>query len=256
MLAVRERLPGDRERVAEHALAAQREGRGGGLVRTPAQHDELVPAEPADGVLLPGLRGKPAGDRADQLVPGVVAQAVVDRLEPVDVQEEHRHRPVPGTLQFGVDEVLQVPPVGQVGQVVHPGPAGAGAHGLDPGADVGVRDDQPAGVVDPRGLHVHPLADPARGQRAVDRDRGTALDGQLPQRGQQPAGALVVTDGEHRLDVVVADAERHTRPVPQLVDPGGVDLQDRAVRVEQHGRGRQGIQHRTQLDRGPRGDPR
>ena len=52
--------------------------------------DELVAAEPRDGVGFAHRRGEPLRDRLQQLVAGVVAQRVVDALEMVEVEEEAR----------------------------------------------------------------------------------------------------------------------------------------------------------------------
>ena len=59
-----------------------------------------------------------AGQLAQQLVADLVAEGVVDVLEPVDVEEEHGDRRPVGPLQLGVDELVQVRPVGQLGEVV------------------------------------------------------------------------------------------------------------------------------------------
>ena len=54
-----------------------------------AQDRELVAAEAGDG-LVPAQRvPQPLGDREDQLVAGRVAEAVVDHLEAVEVEEQH-----------------------------------------------------------------------------------------------------------------------------------------------------------------------
>ena len=61
-----------------------------------AVHDdrELLAAEPADHVLRPDDRAQALGEEAQQLVADGVAVDVVDVLEVVDVQHEHRQRPV------------------------------------------------------------------------------------------------------------------------------------------------------------------
>ena len=51
---------------------------------------ELVAADPGHGVRLPDVSLNLAGDLFQQLVPGLVAQRVVDLLEPVEVQEQDR----------------------------------------------------------------------------------------------------------------------------------------------------------------------
>ena len=54
------------------------------------QHGELVAAEPGDGVLGPHRAGQPVGGDLEQPVAGVVAQGVVDLLEPVQVEQAER----------------------------------------------------------------------------------------------------------------------------------------------------------------------
>ena len=56
------------------------------------QHDELVPPETGGGVACPDRQLQALGDRPQELVPGGVTVCVVDRLEAVEVQEQHCHR--------------------------------------------------------------------------------------------------------------------------------------------------------------------
>ena len=55
-----------------------------------AQHHELVAAEAGDGVARPHERAQALGRLDEQLVADLVAQAVVDDLEAVEVEEQHR----------------------------------------------------------------------------------------------------------------------------------------------------------------------
>ena len=57
------------------------------------QDRELVAAQPRDDVVVPQRAAQPFGDLLEQLVAAVVAERVVDVLEPVDVQE---HEPDAG----------------------------------------------------------------------------------------------------------------------------------------------------------------
>jgi hypothetical protein len=72
-------------------------GRAGHLVE---QHGELIATEARHRVTLSDNADQPGGDRAQDVVTDPVAEAVVDELEPVDVEEQHRlHRagvPAPG----------------------------------------------------------------------------------------------------------------------------------------------------------------
>ena len=52
------------------------------------QHGELVTAKASEGVPFPYAAGQPLRDVAEELVSGVVAEAVVDHLEVVQVHEE------------------------------------------------------------------------------------------------------------------------------------------------------------------------
>ncbi len=85
------------DRVGRAALAfghlgtqvfAQRQRAGGIGLRH--QHGELVAGEAGDDVGAAYAFAKRLGDLADQVVAGLVAERVVDRLEPVDVDDHHR----------------------------------------------------------------------------------------------------------------------------------------------------------------------
>ena len=84
------------------------------------QHGELVAAEPGHGVAGPHAGVQALGHLDEQPVPGGVAEAVVDLLEAVQVEEQHRHRGrlALGPLEGVVDPVLEQGPVGQRGQRV------------------------------------------------------------------------------------------------------------------------------------------
>ena len=74
------------ERVVD---ALGQRGRTGVVVGRGGNDRELVAAEPGDHVVLPNARREALRDHREQLVAGGVAQAVVDRLEVVEVDEEH-----------------------------------------------------------------------------------------------------------------------------------------------------------------------
>ncbi len=86
---------------------------------------ELVATEPGDGVGAAADRPQPAGDLHQQLIADGVAEAVVDGLEPVEVEHEHRGH-VTAELGVGhglVDALGQEGAVGEVGQRVVEGEA-------------------------------------------------------------------------------------------------------------------------------------
>jgi hypothetical protein len=91
----------DRQR-GHHRLAAQLDGAADGPQHPFGQagclgrsrhrvrdQDELVPAEPAHDVGVPGRQGQASSDLDEQLVPGRVPQRVVDLLEVIHVAEQH-----------------------------------------------------------------------------------------------------------------------------------------------------------------------
>ena len=96
-------------------------GGGPGVAQAVEQHHELVAAQPRGRRIGPAGQGvaQPAGHGDQQLVARVVAQAVVDQLEVVQVDEQHRVRTLRG------DHAVQPRPepaaVGQAGQRVVPG---------------------------------------------------------------------------------------------------------------------------------------
>ena len=96
----------------------------GELVGQSRQQDgEFVAPHPGHRVLPADRVDQALADLSDQVVAGGVAQTVVDRLEVVQVDEEHADglADPPGTDQFLFDPVLEESPVGQSGQRVVPG---------------------------------------------------------------------------------------------------------------------------------------
>src|SRR4029077_20050010 len=81
----------DLERNGERGQETIRHGARARLVRVVLQQDaELVPADPGDGVARPTLELQTLRGGDQQLVARVVPQAVVDRLEAIQVQQEDR----------------------------------------------------------------------------------------------------------------------------------------------------------------------
>ena len=78
------------ERSAQRFVETAREvGDLVDVVHLVAEHDELVAAEPRDGVALTRPRPQPLGNVDEQRVTDVVAEAVVDVLEPIQVEQHH-----------------------------------------------------------------------------------------------------------------------------------------------------------------------
>ena len=106
--------PGHGERHLEGGEHPLREQRALGDGRIALDEDgELVTTDPGDGVPEADARAQSLADRGEQAVPGVVAEAVVDRLEVVQVDEEDRHRLIPPLLERVVEPITEERPVGQ-----------------------------------------------------------------------------------------------------------------------------------------------
>ena len=84
------------------------------------QHGELVSAEARDCVDLARRALEPARHRAQQLIPLLVAERVVDGLEAVEVDEQQRRtgRHAPGAAERLVGDLVERRPVGEPGQLV------------------------------------------------------------------------------------------------------------------------------------------
>ncbi|MNP16498.1 hypothetical protein D3C76_1088930 [compost metagenome] len=81
---------------------------------------ELVAAETRNQVLAAGGGLDMAGDGLEQFVAGIVAKAVVDTFEVVDVEEHHR-QPIGAGRVFGQlfgEQLVEAATVDQVGQRV------------------------------------------------------------------------------------------------------------------------------------------
>jgi hypothetical protein len=174
-----------------------------------------------------------------------VAEAVVDVLEAVDVEEQHGDRRLVGAAQLGVDELVQVGPVGQLGEVVVPGLPGRRPLGDDPGGDVGVGDHDLPGLVDPGGLQVEPAGAHRGGEGVVEGDELALTAGQLAEPVEHAEVARVTGQAAGHPEVVAADADREPLVAEGLGGrpPRGVGQQHAALHVEQQrGRG-QRIEH-------------
>ena len=81
------------------------------------QQRELVAAEAGGGVALAEASAQAVGHRAQQLVAGVVSVAVVDRLELVDVEQQHAHARA-AALERVLEAVVEERAVGKLGERV------------------------------------------------------------------------------------------------------------------------------------------
>jgi hypothetical protein len=179
------------------------------------QHGELVAAEAGHGVAGPDAGGQAVGDLDQEPVPGGVAEAVVDLLEAVQVQEQHRDRGgvAAGALEGVVDAVFEQGPVGQGGQAVVEGLVGELVFELAAFGDVASVEDQPAhtGVVEQVGdgeLGGAPVAAAVLdGELELEHPIGAL--GDLGQALAQPGPGIGVEDPGDRLaeQVGVAVAE-------------------------------------------------
>jgi hypothetical protein len=80
----------DQDRLGQAVQHALGDGDGLRRHREPVEQDhELVPAEPGDQVARADAVEQALGDHHEQPVAGVVAERVVDRLEAVEVEQEH-----------------------------------------------------------------------------------------------------------------------------------------------------------------------
>ena len=169
-------------------------------VRAGDQDGELVAAEAGHQVARPHRVGEPLGHDAQQLVADVVALRVVDRLEAVQVQEQHADLgAVQRHLQRGLDLRPEQRPVRQPGE-----PVGERLQGqllLEPAAlgDVAGVEHQAAdvGVVHQRGhrrLGVAPRAGLGP-DREVEGDRAARAAGRRGQRRVEPAAVAGAQQG-------------------------------------------------------------
>ncbi len=101
-----------------HPLGQRQHRRGVGDIE--GEDAELVSAEPGDGVALAHLRRQAGGERPQQPVAAVMAERVVDFLEAVEVDHDHRETGVPrprvAHRRFGA--VVEGGAVGKVGEAV------------------------------------------------------------------------------------------------------------------------------------------
>ena len=83
-----ELAPGDPDGLGERVQQTSGDGDRVRLVAPVDEHRELVASQPCERVAGPDFHGEALRDRLEQLVTRVVAQAVVDLLEAVQVDEQ------------------------------------------------------------------------------------------------------------------------------------------------------------------------
>ena len=113
-------LAGHDERGGEHRLDPARDHFGlVDGVDLLQEHHELVTPQPRHRVAVPGGLFEPLGELPQQLVPLQVAERIVDHLEAVEVEEEHRAMEVgaaPHPTERMVEPVHEEGAVRQVGE--------------------------------------------------------------------------------------------------------------------------------------------
>src|ERR1700692_625469 len=102
-------MPVDAERSLQGSKRALRDGSGTVLgVDAVQQQRELVAAEPGHGVARSQDARESTRERNQEMITDRVAEAVVDELEAIDVQEQHgasEARLPPGALQDLIDPI-------------------------------------------------------------------------------------------------------------------------------------------------------
>lgn len=162
----------------------------GGLVPGAVAQDdrrEFVAAEPGRGVTGPDGLVEAAGGLDEEFVAGLVAEAVVDRLEAVEVDEEHGGAGVAGAAAAEglADPLGEQGAVGQVGERVVLGVVLQLRLEPDPFGHVAAVEDQAALMAVDRGFDIEPVA--RTGPEAA-LDPGGGL---LARRGGEEAAHLV-----------------------------------------------------------------
>ena len=84
------------------------------------QHGELVAAHAGDDVGFAHARAQPLGDDLEQLVADRMAERVVHRLEPVEIETQHRERLAEAArAREGMfDPLAKQHTVGQIGECI------------------------------------------------------------------------------------------------------------------------------------------
>lgn len=168
---------------------------GGEAAGPVTQDHELIGADPGDCVTRPGDGPKAIGHRDQHHVAGVVAQAVVDHLEAVDVDEEHRDLVVVamGPVETGLEAIEQQGAVGETGQVVVEGPMGelgGGAVALE-----GDGDERAGHVGRPGGVLRRAAGTVVEGDHRTNGVRRARAEDRCPPERAQPVASELGPEG-------------------------------------------------------------
>ena len=163
--------------------------------RALAQHAELVAAEPGDELALADDVVEPGRDDRQELVPPVMAERVVDLLEPLEIDEEDGQSLLLAILGLErlVEPLAELRPVGKPGQVVVQGLVGDGVElAIHPARDA---------------PHDRKEAEPQRQEHALENDGNG--DGRATRSCCDRAVVLV---HDEYADRAVLEAERRIGP--------------------------------------------
>ena len=115
-VAVHSRAVGDTDRLADRRLCTLGHRGTGCRVGTSDHHRELVAAEAGNRVAGPQQPQQSLADDLQHDVAGRMAEAVVDQLEVVEIEAQHRHGHVIG--EGALDLIAEQCAVAQAGQPV------------------------------------------------------------------------------------------------------------------------------------------
>jgi hypothetical protein len=110
-------------------------------VTVPAEDDELVATEPADGVVRPGPGDQPPAIWRSSSSPTSCPSESLTSLKPSTSRKRTVTGGRSGPLQFGVDELAESSTVRQCGEIVVPGLPRRHLLHQDPLGHIGVGDD-------------------------------------------------------------------------------------------------------------------
>ena len=219
----------DRERLAEGFDDPLGDAAGGWHVGRAGQQDgELVAAQTRHRVRLAQRLAQARADQLEQAVPDQVAERVVDFLEAVEIEQQHRHRLVrtPRRVDRLRDAVVEQGPVRQAGQGVVQG------HALQLGMlRLALRDVAQHRDADPARVDLHAA------QRDVDRNAAAVV----AQRHELARAAVLRPRGERPMMLVRQQpghglADQLGRRPPEHALGGAVAGEHGTTRLEGHDR--------------------